>query len=52
VPQPRAEEADHPLISVGEVHCTIDLRALAGVERDAGGQERGVAQRADALETL
>ena len=32
--------------------CAVGLGALARVERGAGGKERGVAERADALDAL
>src|SRR6478609_5130027 len=50
--EPRAEERDHCGIAVCESHCAVSLRAFPCVERDACGQERGVAQRADALDTF
>jgi hypothetical protein len=50
--QPRAEESDHGGIGVGELHHSIGLRTLAGVERDPGDEEGIVRQGAETLNAL
>ena len=47
-PQPRAEERDHLRISVREYDFAVTFRALARVERDAGNEERLIAEGTDA----
>ncbi|HZP30128.1 MAG TPA: hypothetical protein VFC99_14335 [Acidimicrobiia bacterium] len=48
-PQPCAEHRDHRRIAVDELHCATGLRTLPGVERDAGGRNRVVAEDPEPL---
>ena len=51
-PEPGAEEPDHRRIGVRELDFAVGLGTFACVERNAGGEERVVAERADALEAF
>jgi hypothetical protein len=47
--QPPTEERDHHRVAIRELHAPVALRAFAGEERDAGGEERFVGEHAHPL---
>src|SRR5262245_9061825 len=50
--QPRAEEAHHLRVAVGEVDLSIGLAALTGVERDSRREKRLLVELTETASTL
>jgi hypothetical protein len=50
--EPRAEEANHRGIGVGEPHLAVRLRAFTRVQHNASGREGVVTEPSDALGAL